>query len=178
MNWIPHSVALEGARVQLMPLQSIYFDGLIAAATDHRIWEHMTSKGSDSEILRQDLNTALLKRATGEMYAFTIFDKRTNTIIGSTMLHNIHSQHRKLEIGWSWLHPDHWGTGINTECKLALLTYCFETLHCARVQFQIREENARSRRAIEKLGATYEGLCAKTAYWWAVCRAILLCIVL
>jgi RimJ/RimL family protein N-acetyltransferase len=71
---------------------------------------------------------------------------------------DIQHKHKKLEIGTTWLHPDHWGTVINFECKLLLLTYAFETLRALRVQFKTDENNIRSRKAIEKVGGRFEGI--------------------
>ena len=56
------------------------------------------------------------------------------------------------------MHPDYWATAINYECKLLLLTFCFEKLQAVRVQLKTDEHNWRSRKAIEKIGARYEGI--------------------
>jgi len=109
----------------------------------------------------QHLKSAVLKRATGEQYPFTIIDNQKNRIIGSTLFHNIYPEHRKLEIGWTWYDPAYWRTGYNRECKLLLLTYCFETLKTIRVQLQTDENNQRSRTAILGIGATFEGVLRK-----------------
>ena len=74
---------------------------------------------------------------------------------------DIHPKDRKLEIGWTWLHPDYWATAINPECKLLLLTYCFETLKTIRVQLKTSDINLRSRKAIEKIGGKFEGVLRK-----------------
>ena len=54
--------------------------------------------------------------------------------------------------------PEYWGAAINFDCKLALLTFCFETLNAQRVQLKTQHDNIRSRRAIEKIGGMYEGI--------------------
>jgi RimJ/RimL family protein N-acetyltransferase len=74
------------------------------------------------------------------------------------MFHNIFPEYRKLEIGWTWYHPDYWRTGYNRECKLLLLSYCFEVLNTIRVQFVTDENNLRSYNAILGIGATFEGV--------------------
>ena len=126
-----------------------------------KIWEFISINGSDTERLAQHLKSAILKRGTGEQYPFTVIDKQTGKIIGATMFHNIFPEHRKLEIGWTWYDPAYWRTGYNRECKLLLLTYCFETLKTVRVQFQTDENNLRSRTAILGIGATFEGIMRK-----------------
>ena len=62
-----------------------------------------------------------------------------------------------MEIGWTWLNPSIWRTGINTEAKYLLLAHAFEA-GAIRVAFKADARNERSRRAIEALGATYEGI--------------------
>lgn len=161
MNWIPHPVILESERVKLVPLESGHFNDLIALGQQGKIWEFMSINGADSDRLLLHLKSAVLKRGTGEQYPFTIIDKQQNKIIGSTLFHNIFPEHRKLEIGWTWYDPSYWRTGFNRECKLLLLTHCFEVLKTVRVQLQTDENNLRSRTAILGIGATFEGIMRK-----------------
>lgn len=161
MSWIQHPVTLEGERVKLVPLDSDHFADLIRIAKDDRIWEFISINGADEQILLAHLRSAVLKRATGEQYPFTVIDKLTGNIIGSTLFHNIYQQHRKLEIGWTWYAPAYWRTGYNRECKLLLMSYAFETLRCVRVQLQTDANNQRSRTAIEGIGGKLEGLMRK-----------------
>lgn len=74
---------------------------------------------------------------------------------------DIHFLHRKLEIGWTWLHPDYWATAVNLECKFLLLSFSFEELKALRVQLKTDENNIRSRKAIAKIGGQYEGILRK-----------------
>lgn len=161
MNWIPHPTILEGARVRLVPLEHAHFDELVHVARQENIWEHISINGADSSLLLQHLRSAILKRGTGEQYPFTVVDKLTGKLIGSTLYHNIFPEHKKLEIGWTWYDPTYWRTGYNRECKLLLLTYSFELLKTVRVQLQTDENNHRSRTAILGIGATFEGILRK-----------------
>jgi RimJ/RimL family protein N-acetyltransferase len=161
MNWIQHPVILEGARVKLVPLDSDHFPKLLELGKQEKIWEYISINGADEQVLLAHLRSALLKRATGEQYAFTVIDRITGNIIGSTLFHNIYPVHRKLEIGWTWYDPAYWRTGYNVECKLLLLTYAFETLKTVRVQLQTDANNQRSRTAIEGIGAVMEGMMRK-----------------
>ncbi len=161
MSWIQHPVVLEGNKVRLVPLESGHFPDLVAVAKNERIWEHISINGANSDVIMAHLRSALLKRATGEQYAFTVIDKSTGGIIGSTLFHNIYPEHRKLEIGWTWYDPAYWRTGYNRECKLLLLQYAFEQLKAVRVQLQTDATNLRSRTAIEGIGGTFEGLLRK-----------------
>jgi len=158
MNWIQHPVILQGDRVRLQPLERAHFEGLLQVGCNSKIWEFMSINGADRECLLKHLESAVLKRGTGEQYPFTVFDSRAGTIIGSTMFHNIFPEHRKLEIGWTWYDPAYWRTGYNRECKPLLLTHCFETLKTIRVQLVADEKNLRSCAAIEGIGARLEGV--------------------
>jgi RimJ/RimL family protein N-acetyltransferase len=161
MNWIQHPVVLQGEKVKLVPLENAHFAELLEVGRDEKIWEHISINGADSDRLLMHLKSAVLKRGTSEQYPFTVIDVKTNKIIGSTLFHNIFPEHRKLEIGWTWYAPEYWRTGYNRECKLLLLTYCFETLRTVRVQLQTDENNQRSRIAILGIGATFEGVLRK-----------------
>lgn len=161
MTWIKHPVTLEGNRVKLVPLQQEHLPDLVAVARNKSIWEQLPVDGSDEKTLAGNLKTAILKRAYGEQYPFTVIDKQTGKIYGSTRLFELFQEHKKLEIGWTWYDPGYWGSGYNTECKLLLLTFCFETLGVNRVQLKTRNTNLRSQAAIKKIGAKLEGILRK-----------------
>lgn len=161
MNWIQHPVVLEGERVRLVPLENNQFDELLEVGKQEKIWEFISINGADREVLLRHLKSAVLKRGTGEQYPFTVIDRKTGKIIGSTLFHNIFPEHRKLEIGWTWYDPAYWRTGYNRECKLLLLTHCFEALNTIRVQLVTDENNQRSRTAISGIGAQFEGILRK-----------------
>ncbi len=157
MSWLQHPIALNGTLVRLEPLQVTHFEGLIACGTDPRIWEHLPVTASQPEVLHRELSKAMLQRLSGTQYPFTIFDQEQNRIIGSTRLFDLLPEHLKLEIGWTWYRPDCWGKGYNLECKLLLLEFAFEKLQLNRVQFKTRDTNHRSKAAIAKIGASFEG---------------------
>jgi RimJ/RimL family protein N-acetyltransferase len=99
-----------------------------------------------------------MERTNGTQFPFVIYHKSEKRIIGSTRLLELQQNHLKLEIGWTWLHPKYWGTSVNLECKLLLLTFCFENLKITRLQLRTDEKNTRSRKAIEKIGGQFEGI--------------------
>lgn len=156
-HWIKHPLILVGQTVELRPLEEEHFDALGALSQDERIWTHLQVNGSIPEKFLSHLEEALDKRQKGEHYPFVIFDRLTGQMLGSTRYFEIFPEHRKLEIGWTWIHPDYWGSGVNTECKFLMLREAFEGLGAVRVQIKAAESNLRSRRAIENLGAVYEG---------------------
>lgn len=158
MTWIQHPVLLIGKSVSLIPLDESHFEHLIHLSKDQRIWQHYAIDGSDTIKLKTSLESSLIERESGIQYPFVIIMNNANKTIGSTRFLDIQPAHKKLEIGWTWLHPDYWGTSINIECKLLMLTYCFEELKAKRVQLKTDENNIRSRKAIEKIGGQFEGI--------------------
>ncbi|MEK7434624.1 MAG: GNAT family protein [Cyanobacteriota bacterium] len=157
-NWVKNNTFLTGEIIELLPLEKEHFDELEKISKDKRIWEFYVFDGTDSDKFLKALDNALIEKEQGTQFPFVIFHKIDKKIIGSTRLMDIQLNHKKLEIGWTWLHPDYWATEVNLECKLLLLSFCFEKLNTLRVQLKTDENNLRSRKAIEKIGAKYEGI--------------------
>jgi RimJ/RimL family protein N-acetyltransferase len=156
--WIKTPLKLIGSNCALLSLKKEHIDILSIVAKQKSIWEFYAIDGSDDQKLISSLNESMQRREQGLEFPFVIRDRKLNTLIGSTRYLELQPHHRKLEIGWTWLHPDYWGTSFNTECKLLLLTYCFETLRAVRVQLKTDEKNIRSRKAIQKIGGKLEGV--------------------
>ena len=156
--WINPPEKLEGENIKLIPLKKEHFPALQEIASHKRIWEFYSFDCSEAGIFLREFDEALKEAANGNQFPFVIFYKPTNKIIGSTRLLYLQPAHRKLEIGWTWIHPDYWHTEVNAECKSLLLNYCFNTLKTIRVQLKTDEINIRSRKAIEKTGAKFEGV--------------------
>lgn len=157
MNWIQDPLVLEGQRVALHPLTPEHFDTLIPLAKDPKIWEYYGRNGTDENIIRHFLQEGLDLKQENQQYPFVIFNKETGEIIGTTRYGDINEAHKTLEIGWTWYTPTVWGKGYNEECKLLLLSHVFEQLEANRVQLKTAHFNLRSQRAIQRIGATYEG---------------------
>jgi RimJ/RimL family protein N-acetyltransferase len=155
---IPHPTVLSGDIVELRPLEKAHFAELDALAKEPRIWEFYTVNGGNTESLTKSLQGGLDDREKGKQYPFVIYHKADGKLIGSTRFIDIQPLHNKLEIGWTWLHPDYWASAVNFECKLLLLTFAFENLGVYRVQFKVDVLNMRSRKAVEKIGGIAEGI--------------------
>ena len=148
---------LRGEHVQLEPLRPDHADGILAAASDGRLWElHYTSVPAPGEV-DSWLATALAKQATGEQIAFTVRDA-AGRIVGSTRYYELLPDTPRVCIGYTWYARSVQRTGLNTEAKLLLLGHAFETLGCASVGFHTSTLNLASRAAIARLGAREEGI--------------------
>lgn len=160
-KWILHPTILEGTHVELIPLEKEHFEELYAAAADKDLWTLIPTDGSDKAIFYKNYELALSERDNGNQYPFVIRHKETQKLIGSTRFFEIYPSDKKLEIGWTWITKEFWGSAVNLECKLLLLTYCFEVLKTNRVQLKTKDDNLRSRKAIEKIGGVFEGILRK-----------------
>lgn len=160
-NWIHHPVILKGNTMDLVPFEAAHLDELYMAAADKELWQLIPTDCSDKETFYTVYRFALKERESGNQYPFVIIHKPTQKLIGSTRIFEIYPQDKKLEIGWTWITKEFWGTTVNLECKLLLLTYCFEVLGTNRVQLKTKDTNYRSRKAIEKIGGVFEGILRK-----------------
>jgi RimJ/RimL family protein N-acetyltransferase len=116
--------------------------------------------------MRSEVEAALSQQQSGVRVPFSIFHLQRKEHIGSTSLWHVDATHRSLEIGSTWLASAFHGTGINRECKELLLEHAFTQLGMNRVVFQTDEQNRRSRRAIEKLGARFDGVMREDKVTW------------
>jgi len=160
-SWIKHPTKLSGNIVELIPLEKEHFDALYEAANDPRVWQYLPFDGTIREKFDAAYNLALEERAKNNHYPFIIVHKDTQKFIGSTRLFDQFPKDKKLEIGFTWIIPEYWATAVNIECKLLLLTFCFESLGTNRVQLRTDERNIRSRTAIQKIGGQFEGILRK-----------------
>ena len=162
--WKDISTELVGELVTLEPLALDHETELFKAAKPAQIWEftqiHPTSDRGHSDLtaFRKDFAITLASAITGERVPFATRDNSTKRLIGSTSYCTLRPRHRSLEIGWTWLTPSAWGTGANAEAKSLMLQHAFEVVGCQRVEFETDALNKRSRRALEALSATFEGV--------------------
>ena len=148
---------LEGRVARLEPLAPSHADGLWEASRDPRTWRWLsvTQPRSRAE-LDAWLVAALAGAAAGAEIPFaTLHDGR---VVGSTRFLALRPEHASVEIGWTWLHPSAWGSGVNVEATLLMLRHAFETWGCRRVELKTDALNERSRGAMEAMGARYEGI--------------------
>jgi RimJ/RimL family protein N-acetyltransferase len=154
---IDKTLVLDGGRIRLEPLESRHAQALHATCNDPELWRYTFALNplTTLESTRAWIEEA---RSTANAVPFAIVDKTSGNAVGSTRFGEIDPAWRKLEIGWTFLARPHWRTHANTEAKLALMTYAFETFGAVRVQFKAQAVNARSRAAIARIGATFEGV--------------------
>jgi RimJ/RimL family protein N-acetyltransferase len=156
-RWV-RPVTLEGTRIRLEPLAADHLDDLGRVAFDAEIWRWTIARPIDDAGLRAWLDTALANAADGSEMPFASVDLASGRAVGSTRFLSIVPEHRRLEIGWTWLGADFQRTGLNREAKLLQLGHAFETLGAERVEFKTHASNDRSRAALLGIGASFEGV--------------------
>ena len=150
-------VVLSGAHVRLEPLSLEHVDALCDVGLDPSIWTWNPSPIRDRSEMQAYVESALQARNDGSMNPFATIEQQTGKVIGSTRYGAIALEHKRLEIGWTWIAPQWQRTAINTEAKLLMLRHAFGPLDCNRVEWKTDSLNERSRNAILRLGAQFEG---------------------
>ncbi|MQY07416.1 GNAT family N-acetyltransferase [Actinomadura macrotermitis] len=153
--WFERPV-LTGRYVRLEPLAPGHAEGLFEAGKDPAIWTWKTQRPpADVAAVRATVDAAL---ATADRAPWALVDAVTGEVAGTTSYYEIDPRNRGLYIGHTWLGTRWQRTGVNTEAKLLLLERAFEKLGALRVGWHTHARNERSRGAIERLGASFEGI--------------------
>jgi RimJ/RimL family protein N-acetyltransferase len=154
---------LVGEYVRLEPLSEAHVDELVDAATEERDTFSFTAVSRDRDAMLADVRGRLHDHATGEAVPFAQVSVASGRVVGVTRFMSIRRREGDelpfaVEIGGTWLCVSAQRTGINTEAKLILLAHAFEVWGVGRVDLKTDARNERSRRAIERIGATFEGV--------------------
>ena len=150
---------LEGELVRLEPMTAAHEDGLWEASRDERTWRWLSIEQPQTrEEMHAYVEAALALEREGAEMPLVTRRRDDDRIVGSTRYLALRPEHRSLEIGWTWLHPDAWGSGINVEAKLLMFEHAFERLGCLRVELKTDARNERSRGAMAALPAQFEGV--------------------
>lgn len=150
---------MESNRVLLRPLllkdtQSLYLN----VGTDPEIFQWMTFAGPKSAEDYEQLTARLVKESeTNFRKSFAVVLKESNQVVGHTSFMDFQERNQSIEIGTTFYGKKYWRSFVNTECKLLLLTNAFEVQKLHRVTLKTDGKNERSKAAITRIGATYEG---------------------
>ena len=158
-GWGPVPIVLRGQHVQLEPLTAAHVPDLLEAAADPEVWQFLpTAQPVSAAEMQALIDSAQRDVDKGVSVAFATIDLRTGRAVGSTRYLDIRPRDRGLEIGWTWLARSVWRTPLNTECKYLLLRHAFDHLGALRVQLKTDDRNQRSKAAIARIGARFEGV--------------------
>lgn len=162
---------LQGKHVRLEPLGHQHVEGLVTAADGDASLYRWSPVPQGKDEASRYVDTALAWRSAGTAISFAIVRMGDEGIIGSTRFWNIerwswpegHPSHGRgapdaCEIGYTWLARSAVRTAANTEAKFLMLRHAFEVWHVLRVCFHTDARNQRSRAALERIGAQFEGV--------------------
>ena len=149
---------LTGQHVRLEPLSLDHVPALCEVGLDPELWRWIPVLVTTPEAMHAYVEAALRDRVAGTAEPFATIDLASGRTAGSTRYMNIDRANRRVEIGSTWLAPPWQRTVVNTEAKYLMLRHAFETLGCIRVELKTDSLNQRSRTAIERIGARFEGI--------------------
>jgi N-acetyltransferase len=140
---------LQGSLIELRPLAPADFKPLFAAASDPLIWaQHPASDRYQRSVFQRYFDGAIDSGG-----AFAIIERKSGRIIGSSRYCHLDETAGEVEIGWTFLERAFWGGTYNKELKSLMLENAFRFLD--RVVFVVGEDNLRSQKALEKIGARF-----------------------
>ena len=146
---------LKGELIELRPLRPEDWDDLFAVASDPLIWE----QHPENDRYTEDVFNIFFKDALDSGGAFVVIDTKSQQIIGSTRFHGYDPEKSEVEIGWTFLARKYWGGRYNREMKQLMLAHAFQFVE--NVVFYVGENNIRSQKATEKIGAIKNGTVKK-----------------
>lgn len=157
MSWL-ESVTLSGPGARLELLGSRHHDDLVEATEDGRLWDLWYTNVPSPEGMADEIKRRLDLFAAQSMLPLAIIDTGLEKAVGMTSYMNVDAKNCRVEIGSTWYRRSAWRSGLNTQCKLLMLTHAFEVMDCIAVEFRTHAFNRQSRTAIERLGAKLDGV--------------------
>ena len=167
MKLIEPGLILETERVLLRPVEARDFDSFLhLAQNDEEMWKYFTLNLADKTHLQKWMDAAFADKASGTRRPFTIIDKRSGEIAGSSSMGNIAYHDLRLEIGWSWLGKNFRSKGVNFHAKYSMMKYAFDELNFERVEFKTDVLNERAKQGLRKIGGKEEGVLRSHMTMW------------
>ncbi|MBK9557669.1 MAG: GNAT family N-acetyltransferase [Bacteroidetes bacterium] len=152
-------IVLSTSVVELRPLQEADYELLLPfALNEPDLWTYSLVSAAGEAGMKNYLQIALNAKNQLREYPFIVFDKRTQQYAGSTRYYDIQLPMQSLQLGYTWYGKQFQGTGLNTHCKYLLLAHAFENMGIERVEFRADANNAKSIRAMKKIGCIEEGI--------------------
>jgi len=144
---IDFKIPLENDIVSLIQTEKKHFEELYTVGSNPVIWEqHQNQDRWELNNFREYFDVGI----NNDEGCFTILDKKTNKIIGTTRYYSFDEEEPSIKIGYTFISRDYWGTQMNYQIKKLMLDYIFQFLD--KVYFDISKTNYRSQKSVEKLG--------------------------
>jgi RimJ/RimL family protein N-acetyltransferase len=147
---------LKAELIELCPLTPEDWDNLFAVASDPLIWE----QHPECDRYKKDVFKVFFREALESGGAFVVIDRKSQQVIGSTRFYGYDPKRSEIEIGWTFLARKYWGGRCNREMKNLMLAHAFRFVET--VVFFVGQNNIRSQKAMEKIGAVRNGIVKRT----------------
>ena len=158
-QWPLQTTVLQGYSVRLVPVDYSHLDQLSRWSAEEDIWRYMTfAHLACREELQAWIGSAMDANERGTELNFAIIDEASQSAVGATSFYRVVPEHKRLELGKTWLGAPYRRTHINTAAKYLMLSHAFETISANRVELNTDARNVRSQRAMERLGAVRDGV--------------------
>jgi RimJ/RimL family protein N-acetyltransferase len=153
------TITLSTNKVTLRPLTMEHLADFFTVGSFPDIWTwSLPDKCTSIEATEDWLTYSQNMKEKGLHVPFAIFDNNSGKFVGSTRYCSINTEDRSVEIGFTFITPQFQRSYINTHAKYCMLKHAFESLNAIRVEFKTHEKNEKSRNAISRLGAKFEGI--------------------
>lgn len=150
---------LDNGFLQLRPLTLENYEALLPySLNEPELWKYSLTPGNGEENLKNYIQLAIEGRIAKNAYPFIVYDKRYNTVAGSTRFYDFNQQHKTVSLGYTWYGKEFQGTGLNKNCKFLMLQFAFEHMKVQRVEFRADSNNKRSIAAMKSIGCKEEGI--------------------
>ena len=164
---IPHDLVLETKKAILRPIEENDRNAFLhLAKQDEEMWKYFSLNLGNEAQLTKWMEMAFADKKAETRRPFTIIDKASGQIAGSSSMGNISYYDLRLENGWSWLAKDFRSTGLNKHAKFSMMRYAFEELNFERVEFKTDVQNERARQGLRKVGGIEEGILRSHMTMW------------
>lgn len=164
---IPHNLTLQTSKALLRPIEQYDYDSFLnLAKQDEEMWKYFSLNLGNEAQLTKWMQMAFADKKAEARRPFTIIDKASGQIAGSSSMGNISYHDLRLEIGWSWLGKDFRSTGLNRHAKFSMMRYAFEQMNFERVEFKTDVQNERARQGLRKVGGIEEGILRSHMTMW------------
>jgi N-acetyltransferase len=158
-QWPLRRIMLQGYSVRLVPVNYSHLDQLYRWSVEEDIWRYMTfAHLASRNELQTWIGSAMNANEHGTELNFAIIDEVSQLAVGTTSFYRVVPEHKRLELGKTWLGAPYRRTRINTAAKYLMLNHAFEMILANRVELNTDARNVRSQRAIERLGAVRDGV--------------------
>ncbi|WP_424962987.1 GNAT family N-acetyltransferase [Ekhidna sp.] len=148
---------LSDKRITLLPLTADHIQAMRRLSADPGIWTWYTEDLTHPDALEKWMTKRLAESNLGDKMSYAVQLNETGEIVGSSSFGHIDWVEKGIEIGWTWLGKKFIGSGINKHMKYLMLSHAFSKMEIERLELRTDELNVRSRRAMEKIGAKYDG---------------------